>query len=66
MPVPVELLRFFDRAAPSPSPAQPPGCRHAGHQRLAAARAATPALPLPASAALTAPLNAAPETPAAV
>jgi regulator of protease activity HflC (stomatin/prohibitin superfamily) len=64
MPVPVELLRFFDRAAPSPSPAQPPG---AGATSASPPPApAIPVLPVPASAASTAPLNAAPETPAAV
>jgi regulator of protease activity HflC (stomatin/prohibitin superfamily) len=65
MPVPVELLRFFDRAAPPSGPAQPLA---AGTQDADALPPApeVPALPVPASAALTAPLNAAPATPAAV
>jgi regulator of protease activity HflC (stomatin/prohibitin superfamily) len=61
MPVPVELLRFFDRAAPPASPA-------AGIQDTGASLPASdiPALSLPASTALTAPLNAAPKAPVAV
>jgi regulator of protease activity HflC (stomatin/prohibitin superfamily) len=68
MPVPVELLRFFDRVAPSQahSPA-------AGTQDTDASPPPVPEIPaltvpagLPASAAFTAPLNAAPKTPAAV
>jgi hypothetical protein len=39
MPVPVELLRFFDRAALAPSQAEPPDRWRPGHRRLAAARA---------------------------
>jgi regulator of protease activity HflC (stomatin/prohibitin superfamily) len=66
MPVPVELLRFFDRAAPPPSPAQSPA---AGTQDTGASPPPAPeipALPVPASAALTAPLSAAPKTSAAL
>jgi regulator of protease activity HflC (stomatin/prohibitin superfamily) len=71
MPVPVELLRFFDRVAPPPSPTRPPaaGAQDAGTQDAGALpppAPEVPALPVPASAALTAPLNAAPATPAAV
>ena len=65
MPVPVELLRFFDRTAPPPSQAQPPA---AGTQDAHAPRPVPelPALPVPASAASAAPINATPKTPAAV
>jgi hypothetical protein len=67
MPVPVELLRFFDRAAPPPpSPAQPPAAGTQDTGALPPPAPEIPALPVPASAALTAPLNAAPQTPAAV
>jgi regulator of protease activity HflC (stomatin/prohibitin superfamily) len=69
MPVPVELLRFFDRVAPPAGQAQPPAT---GAQDTEA-RPPVPEIPaltipvsLPATAALTAPLNAAPKTPAAV
>jgi hypothetical protein len=69
MPVPVELLRFFDRAAPPLSQARP----SAADAQDAAAPPPVPEIPpitipasLPASAASTAPLNAAPKTPAAV
>ena len=65
MPLPVELLRFFDRASPPPRQAQPPA---AGTQDTNAPlpMPELPALPVPASAASTAPLNATPKTPAAV
>jgi hypothetical protein len=62
MPIPVELLRFFDRAAPPPSPAadiQDTGASPPPAPQI-------PALPVPASTALTAPLNVTPQTPAAV
>ncbi len=69
MPVPVELLRFFDRVAPATGQAQPP----AADAQDTDASLPVPEIPaltvpasLPASAALTAPLNAAPKTPAAV
>jgi regulator of protease activity HflC (stomatin/prohibitin superfamily) len=67
MPVPVELLRFFDRAAPGIAQAQPPT---ADAQDTDAPMPEIPALTtpvtLPAGAASTAPLNAAPKAPAAV
>jgi regulator of protease activity HflC (stomatin/prohibitin superfamily) len=70
MPVPVELLRFFDRAARSPSQAQPlsqaqpPAAEAVGNHSLPTAPA-VPALASPAGAtALTALLNAASEAPA--
>ena len=66
MPIPVELLRFFDRAALATGQAEP---STAGTQATGASPPPVPeipALPVPASAALTAPLNAAPKTPAAV
>jgi regulator of protease activity HflC (stomatin/prohibitin superfamily) len=66
MPVPVELLRFLDRAARAPSPAQPP----AGEARENHSLPAAPAMPAltrpagqPASAALTASSNGASEAP---
>src|SRR4029077_14886705 len=69
MPVPVELLRFFDRAAPATAQAQPPAT---GTQDTDSPTP-VPEIPaltipasLPASAARTAPLHAAPETPDAV
>ncbi len=69
MPVPVELLRFFDRVAPATHSPQPPATTA---QDTATARPA-PEIPartipatLPANAALTAPLNAAPKKPATV
>jgi hypothetical protein len=69
MPVPVELLRFFDRAAPATPSSPPPAttAQDTGTQRLAPGMPAgtIPAI-LPATAALTAPLNAAPKTPATV
>ena len=68
MPIPVELLRFFDRAAPATAQAEPPA---ASAQDTGAAPPPVrvpeiPALTVPASAAKTAPLNAAPKAPAAV
>jgi hypothetical protein len=69
MPVPVELLRFFDRAAPPPGQAQPAAAdtEDTGTSLAAPDMAAltVPAI-LPADAALTAPHNAAPKSPAAV
>jgi regulator of protease activity HflC (stomatin/prohibitin superfamily) len=67
MPVPVELLRFFDRAAPATPSPQPPAttAQDTDTQRLAPGMPArTIPATLPANAALTAPLNAAPKTPA--
>jgi hypothetical protein len=69
MPVPVELLRFFDRAAPATAQAQPPatGAQDTDSQpSVPEIPALTIPASLPASAALTAPLNAAPKAPAAV
>jgi regulator of protease activity HflC (stomatin/prohibitin superfamily) len=69
MPVPVELLRFFDRAAPATPGSQPPAstAQDTGTQPLAPGiPAGTITATLPATAALTAPLNAAPKTPATV
>jgi regulator of protease activity HflC (stomatin/prohibitin superfamily) len=68
MPIPVELLRFFDRAAPANGKAE-----HAAATDLdAGAPLPEPGLPaptvpasLPASADPTAPIDTAPETPAA-
>jgi regulator of protease activity HflC (stomatin/prohibitin superfamily) len=71
MPVPVELLRFFDRAAPGIAQAQPPTADDQDKDTDTAPP--VPEIPvlaipatLPAGAASTAPLNAAPKTPAAV
>jgi len=67
MPVPVELLRFFDRAAPAtPSPVPPATTTHDTSTPRPAPGIPTRTIPatLPATAALTAPLNAAPKTPA--
>jgi regulator of protease activity HflC (stomatin/prohibitin superfamily) len=65
MPVPVELLRFFDRAAPAASQATPPAAEAATTD--APPPAAAPAIPvlkvpasLAANASVTAPLNTAP------
>ncbi len=69
MPVPVELLRFFDRAAPAAASPQPPAttAQDTGTQQLAPdVPARTIPATLPATAALTAPLNATPKAPAAV
>jgi hypothetical protein len=63
MPVPVELLRFFDRAAPATGQAQPRR-RRPGRRRpptVPEIPALTTPASLPASAASTAPLNAAPK-----
>ena len=69
MPVPVELLRFFDRAAPGIAQAQAP----AADDQDTDTAPPVPEMPalaipatLPAGAASTAPLNAAPKAPAAV
>ena len=71
MPVPVELLRFFDRAAPAAAPAaaQLTGADATG----TVAPPPAPGIPaltvpasLPAGAARTAPLNIAPKAPATV
>jgi regulator of protease activity HflC (stomatin/prohibitin superfamily) len=69
MPVPVELLRFFDRAAPATGPAQTSAVGAQGTD----APPPVPEIPAltvpaspPASAALTAPFNTAPKTPAAL
>jgi regulator of protease activity HflC (stomatin/prohibitin superfamily) len=75
MPVPVELLRFFDRAAPA-APAVPAA---AAGEAVPAAGIPDPPIPaalavpvitlpdsLPAGGAVTAPLNTAPRTPAPV
>jgi hypothetical protein len=61
MPVPVELLRFFDRAAPATADAQPPAADAQDTGASPPPVPEIPALPVPASAALTAPLNAAPQ-----
>ena len=67
MPVPVELLRFFDRAAPGTGQAQPPAAQDTDLSLpVPEIPARTIPASLPASAAVTAPLNAAPKTPAAV
>jgi regulator of protease activity HflC (stomatin/prohibitin superfamily) len=70
MPIPVELLRFFDRAAPATAKAEPPAAsaQDTGAAPLPLRVPEIPALtvPVPASAAKTAPLNAAPKAPAAV
>jgi regulator of protease activity HflC (stomatin/prohibitin superfamily) len=69
MPVPVELLRFFDRAAPGIAQAQSPAADETDTD-TAPPVPEIPALAipatLPAGAASTAPLNAAPKAPAAV
>jgi regulator of protease activity HflC (stomatin/prohibitin superfamily) len=73
MPIPVELLRFFDRAAPASSVAAPPAAAkrdEAAAKRDEAALPPAPVMPaltaptrLPADAALTAPLNTAQPAP---
>jgi regulator of protease activity HflC (stomatin/prohibitin superfamily) len=76
MPVPVELLRFFDRAAPAPAA---PAAAAAAGEAVPAAGIPDPPIPaalavpvitlpdsLPAGGAVTAPLNTAPRTPAPV
>ncbi len=64
MPVPVELLRFFDRAARPGTQAPRPPAEEAQDNRSLPAVPVKPALTrpvgLPVSAALTAPLNAVP------
>jgi regulator of protease activity HflC (stomatin/prohibitin superfamily) len=68
MPVPVELLRFFDRAAPAGDRAGPPA-EDARDTRESLPVPEIPALAMPAgmpvSGALTAPFNTAREAPAA-
>jgi hypothetical protein len=69
MPVPVELLRFFDRAAPAAAQAQRPAedARDTGEPLpVPEAPALTVPASMPASTALTAPLNTAPKTSAPV
>jgi regulator of protease activity HflC (stomatin/prohibitin superfamily) len=76
MPVPVELLRFFDRAAPAPAA---PAAAAAAGEAVPAAGIPDPPIPaalavpvitlpdsLPAGGAVTAPLNTASRTPAPV
>jgi regulator of protease activity HflC (stomatin/prohibitin superfamily) len=64
MPVPVELLRFFDRTAPAAAHAQP-----AAEETPGTSESLTvpeiPALTAPAGVALTAPLNTAQKAPVA-
>jgi len=69
MPIPVELLRFFDRTAPSTARARPPAHEAETADSLPPAPAAElPVLAalgsLPVGTVLTAPLNSAPKTPA--
>jgi len=68
MPVPVELLRFFDRAARPPGRVQPPAGEARDNHSVPAAPA-VPALTMPAgqpaSAALTASPNASSQAPVA-
>src|SRR6516165_1474553 len=67
MPVPVELLRFFDRAAPVTGKAEPAAATDLDAPAPPPVPGlAAPAVPasLPASAGVTAPLKAAPKTPA--
>ncbi len=70
MPVPVELLRFFDRAAPAGLTTEPPTAAAQDEGDDAPPVPAMPALTaparLPADAALTAPFNTAPKAPAAI
>jgi regulator of protease activity HflC (stomatin/prohibitin superfamily) len=67
MPVPVELLRFFDRAAPAADRATPPAEAPATPAPPTATPAAVPVrtapASLPASGAVNAPLNTAQQTP---
>jgi hypothetical protein len=67
MPVPGDLLRFFDRTAPATDLTEPSAAAAQDEDEYAAA----PPVPvlaasarLPADAALTAPFNAAPKVPA--
>ena len=64
MPVPVELLRFFDRAAPAPSRAAPAAETQAAPASppLTAPVLTVPAI-LPSGTAVTAPLNTAEKSP---
>jgi regulator of protease activity HflC (stomatin/prohibitin superfamily) len=68
MPVPVELLRFFDRAAPAPARATPAAETQATEATHAQALATAPVLTVPAilspSTVVTAPLNGAEKAPA--
>jgi hypothetical protein len=74
MPIPVELLRFFDRAAPA-DPSAPPAAEAPDRQAAAAptapapARLAVPTVTIPAAlragAAEAAPLNSAGAAPGA-
>jgi regulator of protease activity HflC (stomatin/prohibitin superfamily) len=71
MPVPVELLRFFDRAAPAIAQVMPSAAEtQDADAPLALPPRAVPVLTVPASlpadAASAAPFNSAPKTPAAV
>jgi hypothetical protein len=71
MPVPVELLRFFDRAAPAIAQVRPSAAETQDADAPPALPArAVPVLTVPASlladAASAAPFNSAPKTPAAV
>jgi regulator of protease activity HflC (stomatin/prohibitin superfamily) len=72
MPVPVELLRFFDRAAPATGQARPEavGIEDAPPDALEVPVLEVPALAMPASLAAdparNAPLNGTPKTPATV
>jgi len=63
MPVPVELLRFFDHMAPAADHAQPAAEDTSDTSELPAVPE-TPALKAPASVSLTAPLNTVQKTPA--
>jgi hypothetical protein len=67
MPVPVELLRFFDRAAPAGLAEPAAAAAHDNDEDATPPASAVPALTapahLPADAALTAPFNTAPKTP---
>ena len=67
MPVPVELLRFFDRAAPVTGNAEPAAATDQGADvppPVPGLTAPTVPASLPASVGLTAPPKAAPKTPA--
>ena len=69
MPIPVELLRFFDRAAPDTGKAEPAAAPDLDADApLPVPGLAAPTVPasLPASAGQPEPLNAAPKTPATV
>jgi regulator of protease activity HflC (stomatin/prohibitin superfamily) len=68
MPIPVELLRFFDRSSRVPAAVQPAAAAAAGDTHASPPTPDMPALAGPASVAasvgLTAPVNATPKTPA--